>query len=123
MLAAQESVQGHFDAAAWPCSPEIGQLDNWEMFVAEAEAVWLSYPESGLLMACESNLSIAMEKFKTTAELWDVSPLPRHSAAATVQHMASAIFFTVKAIKAIEKVCRDGEPAAKRRKKARTAAR
>ena len=55
-----------------------------------------------------------MEKFKTTAELWDVSPLPRHSAAPTVQHMANALFFTVKTIKAIEKVCRDGEPATKR---------
>ena len=56
-------------------------------------------------MACESNLSTAMEKFKTTAELWDVS-----------QHMANALFFTVKTIKAVEKVCRDGEPATKRRK-------
>ena len=115
MLASQESVQGPFDAVAWPCSPEIGQLDSWEMFVAEAEAVWLSYPESVLLMACERNLSIAMEKSNTTAELWDVSPLPRHSAAATVQHIANALFFTVKTTKAIEKVCRECEPATKRR--------
>ena len=102
------TVTTHLANVPWPCAEASGGEKGWEAFVENAQMTWLSYAGGDTLLTDAAHMKKHADAWKACAEIWGEELGDKVGTAALVANKVDALVFSVKAMKAIEKLEKEG---------------
>ena len=114
-----EDLTTHFTACKFPHEAEADDPADWDEWVGKQEAAWLGYVSGNGMVKQYVSLDLAIIKLRKGTEVWK-SPRPDDITLGTLRvDQMQALSFTIKAVRAINKLLADGENVAKLKRYAR----